>query len=147
MVQVNGEIVQLLLKTSLCLLHLLESNRLLFQTLVGQLQVLLQFLLCLLQAFDCSDVILKLFFALRQLQIQTCSQESAESEPARRGNADKKSHVLPEPVQLTAVSPDSCGPPRPPPVAPAERLSPPPAGEYDCSGLASDGSPLVEAPT
>lgn len=56
------------------------------------------------------------------------------------------SHDLPGPVRSAAVSPDSCEPPHPPPAAPVERSSPPPAGEYDYWGLVSDGSPPGAAP-
>ncbi|KAF3846905.1 hypothetical protein F7725_003983 [Dissostichus mawsoni] len=48
-VQVHGEVVQLLLQAGLCLLHLVEAEGLLLQTLPGQLQVLQEPLLRLLQ--------------------------------------------------------------------------------------------------
>lgn len=63
-IQVYCQIIQLLLQTGFCLLHLFEADGFLFQTLVGQLQVLLQLLLCLLQVVNCSYVILQLLLTL-----------------------------------------------------------------------------------
>lgn len=63
-IQVDGEIVQFLLQTRFCLLHLLKANGFLLQALRGQLQVLLKFLLDFLQAVDGSKVVLQLFLAL-----------------------------------------------------------------------------------
>lgn len=63
-IQVYSQIIQLLLQTGLCLLHLFKADGFLFQTLAGQLQVLLQLLLRLLQAVYCSNIILQLLLAL-----------------------------------------------------------------------------------
>ena len=63
-IQVYSYIIQLLLQTGLCLLHLFKADGLLFQTLAGQLQVLLKLLLHLFQAIYYSTVILQLLLAL-----------------------------------------------------------------------------------
>lgn len=68
MIQVHGDVIQLLLQTRLCLVHLFEADGFLLQPLAHLLQVLLQLLLRLLQAIYCSNVVLQLLLALRQLQ-------------------------------------------------------------------------------